>query len=172
MGTTSKKTRVLWPTGKLYDLPAAAKETTAHQILPEDAIKDKDGASDVAQWFIPKGKSQPFLDFFVLVPMDAGNWQLWCIQNTVSKKHSADLEQLKRVVGGLLDSGSILHNTILVAYIVKDLAEQRGVGLKQENTIAVSRTTGTRSNMENQSQLQYTVDPLHVSYVRTGGVPS
>jgi len=172
MGTTSKKTMELWPTGKLYNLPAAAKDVTAHQSLPEDAIKDKDKASNVAQWFIPEGNSQPFLDFFVLVPVDAGEWQLRCIQNTVSRKHSADLEQLRRVVGGLLDSGYILHNTIVVAYIVKDLAEQGEVGLKQKNTIAVSRTTGTRSNTANQSQLQYTVDPLHVSYVRTGGVPS
>jgi hypothetical protein len=77
-----------------------------------------------------------------------------------------------RVAGGLLDSGYILHNTIVVAYIVKDLAEQGEVGMKQKYTIAVSRTTGTRSNTENQSQLQYTVDPLHVAYARTGGVPS
>jgi hypothetical protein len=172
MGTTSEKTRVFWPTGKLYKLPAAAKDITAHQTLPEDAIKDKDEASNVAQWFIPEDNSQPFLDFFVLVPIDAGKWQLRCIQNTVSRKPSGDLGQLMRVVGGLLDSGYILHSTIVVAYIVKDLAEQGEVGLKQKNTIVVSRTTGTRRNTENQSQLQYTVDPLHVSYVRTGGVPS
>jgi hypothetical protein len=173
MGTTSEKTRVLWPTGKLYNLPAAAKDITAHQTLPEDVIKDKDKASNVAQWFIPEDNSQPFLDFFVLVPTDdAGKWQLRCIQNTVSRKHSADLEQLKRVVGGLLHSGYILQNTIVVAYIVKDLAEQGEVGLKQKKTIAVPRTTGTRSNTENKSQFQYTVDPLHVAYVWTGGVPS
>ena len=77
-----------------------------------------------------------------------------------------------RVVGGLLDSGYILDNTIVVAYIVKDLAEQGEVGLKQETTITVSRTTGTRSNTEGQSQLEYSVAPIHVSYVQTGGVPS
>ena len=77
-----------------------------------------------------------------------------------------------RVVGGLLDSGYILDNTIVVAYIVKDLAEQGEVGLKQETTITVSRTTGTRSNTEGQSQLEYSVEPIHVSYVQTGGVPS
>jgi hypothetical protein len=141
-----------------YSLPAAAKDITAHQTLPEDAIKDKDKASNVAQWFIPEDKSQPLLDFFVLVPTDdAGKWQLRCIQNTVSRKHSADLEQLKRVVG-VLHSGYILQNTIVVAYIVKDLAEQEEVGLKQQETIAFPRTPGT-------------VDPLHVAYVRTGGVP-
>jgi hypothetical protein len=124
---------VFWPTGKLYNLPAAAKDISAHHTLPEDAIKDKDKASNVAQWFIPEDNSQPFLDFFVLVPTDdAGKWQLRCIQNTVSRKHSADLEQLKRVVGGLLHSGYILQNTIVVAYIVKDLAEQGEVGLKQK----------------------------------------
>jgi hypothetical protein len=150
---------VLWPTCKLYNLPAAAKDITTYQTLPEDVIKDKDEASNVAQWFIPEDNSQPFIDFFVLVPIDAGKWQLWCIQNTVNRKHSADLEQLMRAVGGLLDSRYIPHNTIVVAYIVKDLAEHGEVGLKQKNPIAVSRTTGTRSNTENQSQLQYMVDP-------------
>jgi hypothetical protein len=82
------------------------------------------------------------------------------------------LKQLNRVVCGILEKGYILHDTIVVAYIVKDLAEQGEVGLKQKKTIVVSRSTGTRSNTENQSQLQYMVDPLHVAYVRTGGVPS
>jgi hypothetical protein len=75
----AKKKRVLWPTGKLYNLPAAAKDITAHHTLPEDAIKD----NNVAQWFIPEDKSQPFFDFLVLVPIDAGKWQLRCIQNTL-----------------------------------------------------------------------------------------
>lgn len=171
MGTTSGKTRELWPTGKLYNLPAATKDVTCNQNLPDDAIKDKDASPNVAQWFIPKDKSQPFLDFFVLVPADSGKWQLRCIQNTVGKSHSADLEQLMRLVRGLLDSAYILKSTIIIAYIVKDLAKQGGVGVREKTTISISKSTGTRSSTENNSQLNYSVDPLHVSYVQTGGVP-
>lgn len=117
LGTINGTTTVLWPTGKLYNLPRVLNQGPSHQVLPVEAIEDLKNKKKerVAQWFIPLNKSQPFLDFFVLVPVPdmEKTWQLRTIQNTVGKKHSEEYDQLKRIVGGVLDSGYNLCDKII-----------------------------------------------------------
>ena len=75
-------------------------------------------------WFIPEDKSQPFLDFFVLVKKNA-SWELKIIQNTTTKRHEkpSDTDQLCRVLRGLETAGFCLETKITVAYIVETLDE-------------------------------------------------
>jgi hypothetical protein len=142
----------------------------SHQILPDEATRDLQKKEKVAQWFIPENKSQPFLDFFVLVP-DEEEWQLRAIQNTVVKKHSADLEQLKRIVGGILDSGYILCDKVVVAYVIEDDDRQQNVGKMSSSNLTVSRTTGTRSSSTGNEPQIFTVKALRVKFTRAGATP-
>lgn len=200
---------VVWPTGELYDLPKVSDQGQSLQILPYDIIQNRKEGKGVAQWFIPENKSQPFLDFLVLVsapivafptaivdtpanadasssaivgtpaPADATpsnavsdsvpvsdntpapvaesptasagagvptrKWQLRAIQNRAGKKHSADTEQLARVVGGVLgDSGYGLCDEVVVAYVIdEDEIAPITVGATNDTALTVPRTQDT-----------------------------
>ena len=162
---------VAWPTGKLYKLPAVSNQGVSHQILPDEATRDLKKKEKLAQWFIPKNKRQPFLDFFVLVPDEEEKWQLRAIQNTVGEKHSTDLEQLKRIVGGILDSGYILCDKVVVAYVIEDDDRQQNVGKMSSSNLTVSRTTGTRSSSTGNESQAFTVEALRVKSTRAGATP-
>jgi hypothetical protein len=173
LGKTKDGTKVSWRTGKIYTLPTSKRDNTCNQSLPQKAINDKDTAPDVAQWFMPESKTQPFLDFFVLAPAEQEEmkcWQLLCIQNTIGRKHTADINQLIRVVNGIMNSGYNLCGEIVVAYVIEDFNKSGTVGMKESTTIKCTTTNGSRKNGTSKS-IEYTVKPLHIAHARSGGVP-
>ncbi|KAG7372884.1 hypothetical protein IV203_033608 [Nitzschia inconspicua] len=112
----SDKSKLLCPAGKINILPDPPKDPVAlHRTMLQAANVMK-----VAQWFIPESKTQPFLDFMVLIPESTGKWLLMVIQNSVGRTHSADTNQLKRIVGGLLMDGFVLRETITIVYVIED----------------------------------------------------
>ena len=110
------KGKVLCPVGKINTLPDPPKDPVALQRTSLQAA----GVTQVAQWFIPKSKTQPFFDFFVLTPQSTGKWLLMVIQSTVARKHSSDTDYLKRLVGGLLMDGFVLEEKITIVYVIED----------------------------------------------------
>ena len=168
LGKTKEGESLQWLTGKIY----SCSEGFYHlPEFPEEAIRDKDSKPNVVQWFIPESNSYPFLDFLLLVPTDR-KWQLRCIQNTVGKSHSANVDELDRVISGLLDSGYMLCSKVVVAYIVEDLNKSGNAGLTQTKVRQIKRTISTtQSNSETQS-FEYELNPFHVKYPRKSHVPS
>ena len=167
LGTLEDGQMVLWPTGKLYKLPSVSTTGVGYQTLPDEA---KPETERVAMWFIPENKSQPFLDFFVLVP-NGNKWEFRAIQSTVAGKHSADVEQLKRIVGGIVDRGFDLCDKIVVAYVIEDRGRQRNVGFSDNFTFSLQRTARLRSQDKKEESQPYTVEALHIEFPRTGDVP-
>jgi hypothetical protein len=82
-----------------------------------------DQVNRVPHWFVPEDNNQPFLDFFVLVPGQDDSWTLKIIQNTVSKKHSTDLEQLKRVLMGVEHAGFSLDSIVVIAFVIENTSQ-------------------------------------------------
>jgi hypothetical protein len=69
------KQEMLWPTGRLHALPPAPTDPTTLQPMPTNACS----TDKFPRWFVPVSKSQPFLDFFVLIPEKNGKWQFRAI---------------------------------------------------------------------------------------------
>lgn len=160
---------VLWPTGRQYCLPSPSSDAAALQTLPEEAVRDK--GCRVAMWFIPKSKSQPFLDFFLLIPKADGAWEFRAIQNTTGKTHSADIDELKRVVGGVIHAGFVLDSNLVVCYIVEDVNKLKEVFLPSTLTIPTIEAK-SRSSAANTENSEFKIKQLRVKYERTGATPS
>jgi hypothetical protein len=124
LGVDSSNKAVEWPTGDIHSLPTPPTDTVAQQPMP---LKYGDLENRTAQWFVSESKSQPFLDFFALVPTH-DKWEFRAVQNTIGKTHSADLEQLKRVVGGVLAAGFELGDRVVIAYVIEDAGQQMNIG--------------------------------------------
>ena len=161
---------VRWPTGVLHALPKAPSDKMSFQSLPFNAneLKTRDPL-----WFIPEDPSQPFLDFFVLVPSEnATKWTFRAVQNTVSPKHKTDKEQLARLLGGVLSAGFSLENDIQVAFVIENAAAQSDVAKSFDGaTVDVKKSTGTRS-AGGQASTTFKVTVLRPVYARTGATPS
>ena len=162
---------VLWPTGQLHSLPKAPRGALQPMPLTSTQVTDR-----VAQWFIPEDPSQPFLDLFVLIPEDGGKWQFRAIQNTVSKAHSTDMDQLQRVVGGVLHAGFDLAAALVVAYVIEDEQKQKTVANNMEGKkIKVNNPANTRTRQQEGStpslDFDFNIDLRRVVYARTGATP-
>ena len=157
----STQKMVLWPTGRLHSLPKAPRGGLALPMpLTSTQVTDR-----VAQWFIPEDPSQPFLDFFVLIPEEGDKWQFRAIQNTVSKTHSTDTKQLQRVVGGVLKAGFDLADALVVAYVIEDREKQKTVAEDIKGTkIKVSNPaeTGIRRQDGPMPELEFNIDLMRV----------
>jgi hypothetical protein len=105
-------------------------------------LKYGDLENRTAQWFVSESKSQPFLDFFALVPTH-DKWEFRAVQNTIGKTHSADLEQLKRVVGGVLAAGFELGDRVVIAYVIEDAGQQMNIGKDIHGQTMAVTTFGT-----------------------------
>jgi adenylate kinase family enzyme len=172
LGIDESKTIVLWPTGKLFKLPPAAKDSSALQTLPDAAIKNV--SERVAKWFIPESKNQPFLDFFVLIPEGNDKWQMRAIQSTVGKTHTADIEQLKRVVGGVIKSGFDLCDDVHIVFIIEDKHKQAKIGMNVKYfTIPIieKRLKGKGNGRESTPPQKFLIKELRVEFARTGSTP-
>ena len=163
---------MLWPTGRQYCLPSPSSEKTALQTLPEEAVKDKDKECRVAMWFIPKSKSQPFLDFFVLIPKAEDTWEFRAIQNTTGKTHSADIEELQRVVGGIIHAGFVLDSNLVVCYIVEESNKLGEISLPSTLTIPTMEAKSRSSAENTENTKKFEIKQLTVKYERTGATPS
>lgn len=162
------KQEVLWPTGRLLALPPAPTDPTTLQPMPTNACS----TDKVPQWFVPVSKSQPFLDFFVLIPEKNGKWQFRAIQITVSKTHSTDLSQLKRVVGGVLQAGFSLDCTLVVAYVIEKPDRQNKIAKGMHGTnIDISMSTEKTRSTGSQSHI-FTIKTLLLAFTRTGSTPN
>jgi hypothetical protein len=126
----------------------------------------------VPQWFVPVSKSQPFLDFFVLIPEKNGKWQFRAIQITISKRHCTDLSQLKRVVGGVLQAGFSLDRALVVAYVIEkpDRQNKTANGMHGTN-INISMSTEKTRSTGSQSHI-FKIKTLLVAFTRTGSTPN
>jgi hypothetical protein len=160
---------VRWPTGALHSLPKAPADRTSFQSLPFDANTIR---TRVSLWFIPEDPSQPFLDFFVLVPSENDRWTFKAVQNTVSPKHSTDKDQLTRLLRGILEAGFILEDNIQVAFVIESAAAQSEVAKSFEGAEVKFHTkTGTRAKGKRTVQT-FKVTVLRPVYSRTGATPS
>jgi hypothetical protein len=112
------------------------------------------------QWFIPKSKTQLFLDFLVLIPQQNNKWLLVVIQNTVARTHSADAEQLKRVVGGLLVDGFVLEEKITIVYVIEDCEKSGKIA---------ANLHGSKLDVEGKQVFELKV--VHSVYARIAAVP-
>jgi hypothetical protein len=159
-----------WPTGALKKLPKAPTDKVTLQTMPPCADELK---TRVPLWFIPDDASQPFLDFFVLVPSTENNrWTFKAVQNTVSPKHRTDIEQLKRLLGGILEAGFILENDIQVAFVIERADAQSKVAISFEGAkVKVITRTGTRAEGTRTEQI-FKVTVLRPVYSRTAATPS
>jgi len=153
-GCDSAKSELSYPAGKISILPDPPADPVAFQrtnLSPANVAK-------VAQWLIPKSKTQLFFDFLVLTPQQK-DWLLVVIQNTVAKPHSADVEQLKRVVGGFLLDGFVLEEKITIVYVVEDR--------EKSGTIAAT-LHGSKLDVQNK---QFELAVVHSVYARIAAVP-
>lgn len=165
----STKRTVMWPTGQLLSLPKAPKDTSALQPMPSHSPTAE---GRVTLWFIPEDPSHPFLDFFALIPVDEGKWQFRAVQNTVSNTHSADMEQLKRIVGGVLNAEYDLADRLVVAFVIEDGEKQKTVGSDIEGTsIEVNNPKSTVRSSGTTPIFKFSIDLLRVVYTRTGAHP-
>eukprot|EP00978_Attheya_sp_CCMP212_P049142 scaffold622576_cov63-Attheya_sp.AAC.1 len=168
---TLNDTMLCWPTGTMKQLPKAPTDNLSLQNMPlrADALKTR-----VPLWFIPDDPSQPFLDFFLLVPSDNNRWTFKAVQNTVSPKHSTDKEQLKRLLGGILEAGFILEDNIQVAFVIESATVQNEVAKSfEEAEVKVHTITGTRATGTHTVQtFKVTVLRPVYAYSRTGATPS
>ena len=147
---------VLFPAGQINPLRSPPADQVAHQrtyLLATTAKK-------VPQWFIPESKQQPFLDFMVLIPHANDTWKLIVIQNTVGKKHSADKEQLKRVVGGVCVDGFVLDGTITIVYVIKDCTKSGKIAASLHD-----------SNLDIGGGIVFRLEVVHSAYSRIATVP-
>ena len=157
----SDESKVCYPAGQINSLYAPSSDQVALQkvnLRPDDL-------PNVAQWFIPESKTQPFLDFMVLVPRQSGDgkrsWSLVAIQNTVGKTHTADTGKLNRVVGGLLLAGFVLEETITIVFVIEDAIKSGKIA---------SALEGGKLNCHCLSK-QFVLKVVHSVYDRTAGVP-
>ena len=147
---------VSYPAGQIKALPKAPADTLAFQrtkLSPANMPR-------IAQWFIPDSKPHAFLDFLVLVPQAGDKWLLVVIQNTIAKKHSADVTQLKRIVGGILMDGFALEEKITIVCVIEDC--------KKSGTIA-DFLHGRKLSVETMQEFELEV--VHSVYTRTAAVP-
>jgi len=151
----SDRSKLWCPAGSINILPDPPADHIAYQrtnLLPANVMKG-------AQWFIPKSMTQPFLDFMVLIPHQNGEWLLMVIQNTVAKTHSADLDQLKRVVGGLLMDGFVLGEKITIVYVIEDCEKSGNIA---------AAIHGSKLEVDGN---EFEIEVVHSVYSRVAAVP-
>ena len=93
-------------------------------------------------------------------PTAAQKWQLKVIQNTTAGKHSTDIDQLRRVVDGLLMDGFTLENTIIVVYVIENRKKSGKVGDRLDRKLRSNTHAG-----------EFHVDVIHSVYPRLGTIP-
>ena len=143
--------------------------------MPFEASKIKRRAP---QWFVPEDPNQPFLDFLFLIPEpEQSTWEVRVVQNTISTKHSADLEQLKRVLMGIEASGFVLACTVTVCYVIERKEQATTLGSDiHTKTIEVpsdwnqAPAVSLRSKGEKASK-SFTVNVSHALFQRTATAP-
>jgi hypothetical protein len=170
----SNGNKVRWRTGKLFPLPKSKGDDLAAQPIHNGAAPV---THRVSQWFVPEDKNQPFLDFFVLVPgRNDSSWTLKVIQNTVGKKHSADLKQLKRVLMGVENAGYSLNSIVVVAFVIENTSQNKlgssidGADVKV--TIPCSTGSPKRLGRRNASTMKnFKIEVLRIVFTRTGAAP-
>jgi len=156
LGVAEGGNRLEWPTGVLRTLPKAKND----EIVPQSTGLKASALKRVPQWFIPEDKSQAFLDFMVLVPLETGTrWQLKIIQSTVGKRHSSDTPKLQRIVLGVLDDGFALDSDIVLAYVIEDRAKSGNVANHLDG--------GNLSVVYSNSRHVFTLKVFHPVYTRT-----
>lgn len=159
---------VRWSTGKLSSLPKNPRREGAQPMsLLASQVKNR-----VSQWFVPEDLNQPFLDFFVLIPVPASvEWILRVIQNTVSKKHTTDLEQLKRVLVGVEKAGFGLAGTVDVIFVIEN-NEQRTLGSTIDGELVeIPKQSPGRSQRGTNLKKQFKINVMRVVFARTASVP-
>ncbi|KAG7340286.1 hypothetical protein IV203_023829 [Nitzschia inconspicua] len=149
------KSKLLCPAGMINILPDPPEDPVALQRTTLRAAN----VMKVAQWFIPESKTQPFLDFMVLIPQSTGKWLLMAIQNSVGKTHSADTNQLKRIVGGLLMDGFVLGETITIVYIIEDCDKSGNIA---------AHLQGSKLDIDKET---FELKVVHSVYERIAAVP-
>ena len=160
-----------WPTGSLSPLPKNPTKT-GEQPMP---FTHSQVQNRVPQWFVPEDNNQPFLDFFVLVPLPNDvKWELRALQNTVSRNHRTDTEQLQKVLMGVETAGFVLASTVQVCFVV-ETTEQSNLGSGIDGTTiripkpAQSPKLGTRSGGNPDKELK--VEVVRVLFRRTASSP-
>ena len=161
-----------WSTGRLHPLPKTSSDLTTFQDL--GLVYDR-LTPRVPLWFVPDDPNQPLIDFFVLFPSEnhADKWIFKAIQNTVSPKHTTDVVQLKRLLGGILSAGFMLEDSIEVAFVIEDAEKQCSVAASFEGktaTVDFRKASGARQTSSLISQT-FTVSVLRPVFARTGSAP-
>lgn len=163
--------KVEWPAGQLKSLPQnTSNDLAVYQPIALDGSK----VSSVL-WFIPADKSQPFLDFFVLIP-DGSMWELRIVQNTTSKKHEkkSDKDQLLRILQGLEMASFDLKPDVTVAFVVES-PQQSNVGTSIDGMKIMTTTARTSEiilrSRRRTTKKEFTVPVIRVTYERTSKNP-
>ena len=97
-----------------------------------------------------------------LFPGADQTWQLEVMQNTISKTHSTDPEQLMRVVDGILMDGFNLEDTIIIVYIIEDGEKSGAIG---------SNLNGRSLKSKINVRKAFNLEVIHSVYSRLGAVP-
>ena len=152
--------------GKIYELPLPSTGDIGSQDM---GLTSKDMDEKIPKWFIPSSKSQPFLDFMVLVPRQNDNkWKLVIIQNTISNKHSANTGELVKILNGILscDIQIELESDIDIVYVIED-GEKGGNIAEDLNDGVIEPTIRNSSRTVGNKQKQFTMRVYHSVYKRT-----
>ena len=156
-GCDGDKSKLWYPAGMINILPDPPGNSLAFQ---RTNLLSVNNLVKVAQWFIPKSKTQPFLDFLVLIPQRNNKWLLVVIQNTAARTHSADAEQLKRVVGGLLMDDFVLEEKITIVYVIEDCEKSGKIA-----------ATLHGSKLDVEGKQVFELEVVHSVYARIAAVP-
>jgi hypothetical protein len=162
---------VYWPAGKLFELPRKNCNELSAQPM---SLKASQASHLESLWFVPEDKNQPFLDFFTLIPSadDTVAWKLRVVQNTISKIHSTDLDQLKRVLIGIEQAGFILEDTVDVAFVIKRLDETSVGATIHGKKIEIHILSDIHQQRHTSAiSKEFVINVLHVLYKRTGSTP-
>jgi hypothetical protein len=163
---------VYWPAGKLFELPRNNCDGLSGQPM---SLKASQATHLESLWFVPEDKNQPFLDFFTLIPSAEGTvaWKLRVVQNTISKNHRTDLEQLKRVLIGIEQAGFILENTVDVAFVI-ERPDQMTVGatIHDKKIKMPILSDGHKQRHTSAMSKEFVINVLRVLYNRTGSCGS
>jgi hypothetical protein len=161
----SNDTEVLWPAGVIHKLAKnPSKDESSVQPMP---IKASDVDASTTLWFDPINKQQPFLDFFVLIPEGTGVWKLRVLQNTIGKTHVTELEQLQRVVEGILFAGFSLVDVVDVAFIIEKTSQTELGKSIDGSTFNAKVLSQDRRSRDSTSLKTFSICVMRVLYERT-----